>query len=136
MLTLTFVIGLISVALCCLLAFALPFLYNISAELKLMATRLGCVLALFSPLSFVYAMCFFCLRAGGDIRNATLLDSGFMWILPIPISVLMALFMPGKISILVAVIIVQIAMNLRIVPALRILAKGTWVRNLTLDDVP
>ena len=136
LLTLTFVISLVCVVLCIGLAFLMPTFYNISPLLKTMASRITCVMAAFAPFNFIYAFCFFCLRAGGDIRNATLLDSGFMWILPIPISVLMALFMPGKISILVAVIIVQIAMNLRIVPALRILAKGTWVRNLTLDDVP
>ena len=130
--TLTFFIGLVSMALCCILALILPNLYNLSGELKAMATRISCVMALFAPVNFLYAFCFFVLRAGGDTRNASLLDSGFMWAVPVPVCILMALLLPGKISMLLAVLIVQTLMNAKIVLALRVLRKGTWVRNLTL----
>ena len=130
---LTFIIGLVSTVLCCLLAFTVPMLYSISGDLRIIATRISCVMAAFLPVNFLYAFCFFCLRAGGDTRNASLLDSGYMWMVPVPVCVLMALFMPGKISMLLAVVIIQTLMNLRIVVALRVLKKGEWVRNLTLD---
>ena len=133
LLTLTFGIGFVSTAICCLLSVLLPSLYNVSAELKTMATRLGCVMAMFSPINFVYAMCFFCLRAGGDTRNAMLLDSGYMWFVPIPAILLMALLFPGKITVLTAVIIINVLTNARIVPALHKLKQGRWVRNVTLD---
>ena len=133
LLTLTFGIGFISTAICCLLSILLPSLYNVSIELKTLATRLGCVMAVFSPINFVYAMCFFCLRAGGDTRNAMLLDSGYMWFVPIPAILLMALLFPGKITVLTAVIIINVLTNARIVPALHKLKQGLWLRNVTLD---
>ena len=88
---------------------------------------------LYSAQNNVYSAVQDWLRAGGDTRNASLLDSGYMWMVPVPVCVLMALFMPGKISMLLAVVIIQTLMNLRIVVALRVLKKGEWVRNLTLD---
>ncbi len=132
--TLTFAIGCVSTAICCLLAVLLPNLYNLSGELRALATRISVVMALYAPINFMYAFCFFVLRAGGDTRNAALLDSGFMWAVPVPVCILMALLLPGKISLLLAVVVVQTLMNAKIVLALRVLRKGTWVRNLTLPQ--
>ncbi len=134
LITLTFLIGLTSTALCCCLAMVLPNFYNLSGDLRATATRISCVMAMFAPISFIYAFCFFVLRAGGETRSASLLDSGFMWMLPVPACLLMALLLPGKISMMLAVLIVQGLMNVRIFPALRVLRKGKWVRNLTLTQ--
>ena len=133
LLALTVVIGLVSMTLCGTLAFLLPQLYAIDDVLRRMATLLSCILAAFTPINFVYAFCFFCLRAGGDTRNAALLDSGYMWIVPMPVCVAMALLLPGKMTMLGALLIVQVLMNIRIFPALHILKKEHWVRNITLD---
>jgi hypothetical protein len=57
-----------------------------------------------------------------------------MWLVPVPACFLMAFLMPGRISMLLAVVIVQSLMNVRIIPALRVLRKGKWVRNLTLTQ--
>jgi Na+-driven multidrug efflux pump len=129
---LTFVIGLVSTTICCLLALVLPSLYNLSGDLRSIATRISCVMAMFAPINFLYAFCFFVLRAGGDTRNASLLDSGFLWLVPVPACILMALLIPGQISLMLTVVIVQVLSNLRIVPALLVVRKGTWLRNLTL----
>lgn len=133
LLTLTLVISLSSVLLSVGLAFLLPQLYAISDTLRGMATRLTLTMAVFAPFSFIYAFCFFCLRAGGDTRTAVLLDSGFMWLLPIPVCLALALVFPGRISMPMAVLLVQVLMNVRIVPGLRALRKGRWVRNITVE---
>ena len=86
---------------------------------------------MFSPFNFVYGFCFFCLRAGGDTKNAMLLDSIYMWVTAVPASVLMGLFLPGKLPLVWAVLIVQVLHNAKIVLALRVLKKGSWLRNIT-----
>ena len=73
------------------------------------------------------------MRAGGDTRSAMLLDSGYMWLVPVPASLLMALLLPGRISIAAAVLVVQVLMNLKVIPALWVLKKGRWVRNITAE---
>ena len=82
----------------------------------------------------MYSFCFFVQRAGGDMRNAMLLDSGYMWFVPVPASVLMALLLPGRLSLVPALIIVQVLMNAKLLWAVRAVRKGTWVRNLTLEQ--
>ena len=131
---LTLYISIASTLLCCVLAFLLPQLYNVSNSLRATATQIASTMAVFMPFGFLYAFCFFCLRAGGDTRHATLLDSGFMWALPVPASILMALFLPGKTSILFAVLVVQVLTSARILPALHVLRKGRWIRNITMDE--
>lgn len=129
---LTVGIGMVSAVLCCVLAALLPQLYTLSDALRAMATRISCIMAAFMPIGFLYAFCFFVLRAGGDTRNAALLDSGYMWIVPVPACLLMALLLPGRISMPLAVLAVQLLGNAKIVLALRVLRKETWVRNLTI----
>lgn len=128
---LTVGIGVVSSALCCVLAALLPQLYTLSDSLRAMATRISCTMAVFMPISFLYGFCFFVLRAGGDTRHAALLDSGYMWAVPVPVCVLMALLLPGRIGMPTAVLAVQVLSNAKIILALRVLKKETWVRNLT-----
>jgi putative MATE family efflux protein len=128
---LTLMIGLICTALCYLLAIALPQLYNVSAELRHTATRIAWVMATFAPFNFLYAFCFFVLRAGGDTRSASLLDSGFMWVAPVPAAILMALLLPGKLSLLGAVAVIYALLSLRVIPGLIVLKRGRWIRNIT-----
>ncbi len=127
-------IGLLVALLCGLLGYVLPHAFSVSDALKAMATRLAWVNALFAPLNFIYGFCFYCLRAGGDTKNAMLLDSGYMWLLPVPACVLMALLFPGRVSIVLAVAVVQALMNAKVVIALRVVKRGDWVRNITVCD--
>lgn len=125
-------IGVFCVGLCVLLGFALPHAFRVTPQLRELATGITVAMALFTPFNFVYGFCFFCMRAGGDTRNAMLLDAGYMWLLPVPASLLMALLLPGRISLPVAVLVVQLLMNLKVVLALHVLKKGRWVRNITV----
>ena len=67
-----------------------------------------------------------------ELRGATLLDSGYMWLVPVPAAVLMALLLPGKLSLSWAVFTIQFLMMSKIILALRTLRKGKWVRNITV----
>ena len=131
LLSLVVAIGLVCVVVCCSLGLILPNAFRVTPELRSMAMRITLIMGVFAPFNFVYSFCFFCLRAGGDTRNAMLLDSGYMWIAPVPAALLMALFLPGRIPIYLAVLVVQFLMNAKVVLALMALKKGKWVRNIT-----
>ena len=50
-----------------------------------------------------------------------------------PARQLMALLLPGRIDIAAAVLVVQVLMNLKVIPALWVLKRGRWVRNITAE---
>ena len=131
LLTLVVAIGLVCVVVCCAFGLLLPNLFRVTPQLRSMAMRITLIMGVFAPFNFVYSFCFFCLRAGGDTKNAMLLDSGYMWIAPVPAALLMAFLLPGRIPIYWAVLVVQFLMNAKVVLALMALKKGKWVRNIT-----
>ena len=116
-----------------LCSFVMPYIIPVRQELRALSTRLTMLYSLFYPINCVYAFCFFCLRAGGDTKNAALLDSVYMWLLPIPVSFAMATFGVGTIALPAAVAVVQFLMSAKIVLALRIVKRGKWIRNITLE---
>jgi Na+-driven multidrug efflux pump len=111
----------------------MPYIMPVKQELRSLSTGLTMLYSLFYPINCVYAFCFFCLRAGGDTKNAALLDSVYMWLLPVPVSVAMASLGVGSISLPIAITVVQFLMNAKIVLALRIVRRGKWIRNITLE---
>ena len=115
------------------LAFFLPGIFQVDVSLQTLATQLTLVYTLFFPFNAMYAFCFFCLRAGGATRSAALLDSGYMWAIPIPFSELLALLGKGKISLLPAVFMVQFLMNSKLLLALHTVYRGRWIKNITLE---
>ena len=116
-----------------LCSFAMPYIIPVKQELRALSTRLTMLYSLFYPVNCVYAFCFFCLRAGGDTKNAALLDSVYMWLLPVPASIAMAVLGSGSITLPIAITVVQLLMNAKIVLALRIVRRGKWIRNITLE---
>lgn len=131
LLSLDVTVGIGAACLCCLMGVALPGAFKLSPELRHTATVITLIMGVMCPFQFVYGFCFFCLRAGGDTRNAALLDSGYLWLIPVPAAVAMGVFLPGKIALPVAVLIVQFLMYSKVVLALWVLKKGKWVRNIT-----
>lgn len=131
LITLVVTIGVGCFLLCCVLGALLPDLYGVTPDLRSLATRITVIMGFIAPFNFVYGFCFYCMRAGGDTRTAMLMDSGYMWAVSVPIAVLMALLLPGKISIATAVLLVQISTGLKVIPALWALKRGSWVRNIT-----
>lgn len=113
-------------------AFALPYAFDIAVDLRGLATTLTLIYCLFYLPNAVYAFCFYCLRAGGDTRGATLLDSGYMWLVPVPASLLMGWLGVGVIPRTLALTLTTLLMNLKVIPALVVLKRGKWVRNITV----
>ncbi len=134
LLGLVVLIGLCSMTLCIALSFVMPMLFALTDELKRTSTLVAVLQAVSAPINFVYGFCFFCLRAGGDTREAMLLDSGYLWAIPVPACIAMALLLPGRISLAWGVVIVNVLTSLKVVFALKVLKKGYWIRNITVAD--
>jgi Na+-driven multidrug efflux pump len=111
----------------------LPGVFNVATSMQQLAKQLSWLGAAFYLPNAVYGFCFFLLRAGGDTKNAALLDSGYMWVLPVPVAILMGLFGQGRISVILAMLIVQLLMNAKVVIAMIVVRKGKWIRNITQD---
>lgn len=111
----------------------LPYAFDIDAGLRGLATTLTLIYCLFYLPNAVYAFCFYCLRAGGDTRSATLLDAGYMWLVPVPAALLIGWFGTGHISLTAALLLITLLMNFKVVFALIALKRGKWVRNITQD---
>ena len=130
---LTLCIGVCSLVFCIAIGYILPLFFDISPELKQLATKMAIISGLFAPFSHVYSFCFCCLRAGGDTKNALLLDSGYMWFVPVPVSVCVAIFFGKHIDIITAFIIVQVLMNAKVFFAVHIVKQKKWIRNITIN---
>jgi len=96
-----------------------------------LAKHLIYILVCFFPSHAVYVISFFLLRAGGDTKSAMLLDGGYTWMIPVPVALVLAIAFSERIDVRLAMFIIQLLMNLKVVWALRMVKRGAWLRNLT-----
>ncbi|MDD2534788.1 MAG: MATE family efflux transporter [Eubacteriales bacterium] len=108
-------------------------LFAIPDDLKIQATWMIWIQAFFLTPALAYAVVFFTLRSGGDMRSAFIVDALMMWLLPIPAAVVLAIFLPevGTVGLLLAYASIQFLQNIRIFPALHYFRQEHWVKNLT-----
>lgn len=106
-----------------------PRIYNTTDEVRQLAHRLLLVDAVFLTLRGFYNNAYFTLRSGGKTMITFLFDSGFMWVVCIPLawclSRLTALPMLQMYAAVQAVDILRAAVGLALV------RKGVWINNLT-----
>lgn len=55
-----------------------------------------------------------------------------MWLVPVPASLLMGWLGVGVIPLTLALTLTTLLMNLKVIPALVVLKRGKWVRNITV----
>lgn len=116
------------------LAFVVPAVYtSLDAALRWIATQLIFIQSICVIPSALYSTCYSILRAGGDTRSAVMLDSGYMWMAPVPAALICAFALPalGVSDVRIAFCIVQALMNAKIIWALWIIRRGSWARNMT-----
>lgn len=110
-------------------SFIIPSFYQVSLEAKEVAVN---ILRIMSVMFWIYmanTQCYFILRAGGDTRSTLFMDSGYMWVINIPIIAcftyctgfnIITLYMIGQATDIVKFII-----------AYSLVKKEKWVVNLT-----
>lgn len=111
-------------------SFIVPLLYtNVSREAIGVAQS---VLRIQMFLFWVYmfsAQCYFILRSGGDMKNTLVMDSGFMWLVNIPILFVVTYY--TSFHYLALYITGQSVEFIKLSFAYHLLKKEKWVKNLT-----
>ena len=112
-----------------LLAPLFPRIYNTNDEVRQLARRLLLVDAVFLTLRGFYNNAYFTLRSGGKSVITFLFDSGFMWVVCIPLA--WCLSRLTEMPMLPMYAAVQAVDILRAVVGLILVRKGVWINNLT-----
>ena len=112
-------------------SFIVPNFYNVSQEARMIAQT---ILRIMSVMFWIYmgtAQCYFILRAGGDTKSTFLMDSGFMWLVNIPVVFAFAYW--TDFPIFVVYIAGQSTDFLKLTFSYWLVKKEKWVVNLTLQ---
>ena len=84
--------GVLFGALTIALSGAFPHIYNTSYEVRRLATRLILIAALFMPFDALANAAYFILRSGGQTYITFLFDSGFVWVVMVPLAFVLSRF--------------------------------------------
>lgn len=103
-------------------------LYDISEYTRKVANYNMLTLAVFFPTFVISVGCFFTLRAGGDVKSTLIMDALFMWLVPVPLSLILGYF--TKLEIYEMFLILQSTELIKMVLAMHRYRKGKWVKNL------
>jgi putative MATE family efflux protein len=122
------VIALGSGVLLALLSSFIPLIYNVDESVRLLATQFMLVIAIFLPVFMINVGCFFVLRAGGATYSTFLFDSGFMWLIAVPLALLLSTL--TSISIVWVYFLVQGSDLIKTFIGVHLVRKKHWIRNL------
>lgn len=112
-------------------SFIVPYFYNnVSLEARNVASNMIRVQSLMFWIYMFTAECYFILRAGGDSKSTLLMDSGFMWLLNIPVLFLVTYFTSW--SYLAIYLIGQSTDLIKLLFSYYLLKKEKWANNLTV----
>lgn len=106
-----------------------PYLYNVSQDVRVQSTQFMWVVA---SLMWVFAFnagIFFILRAGGMVVVTFLFDATFAWLIAVPIALVLSLY--TSLPILLIYILVEAVSLIKGIIGIMIVKNGKWARNLT-----
>jgi Na+-driven multidrug efflux pump len=108
----------------------IPQAYSgVTEDVRQTATRLLTVTAFAMPL-YAYAHCsYFTLRSGGKTVITFLFDSGYTWVLSVPLALLMVRVFHA--DVIVAYAVVEGANLIKCILGYFFIRSGSWVQNLT-----
>ena len=124
----------ISFALCLLILAAAPVFprfYNTTPEIRALASRLIRIIAAALPLDTVAHMSYFTMRSGGMAGVTFLFDSGFSWVVNVPVAWLLAHLADMPIEPLYFISMMTVI--IKCVIGLILVHKRVWVNNLTTE---
>ena len=131
-LTFTMLVSLGLSGVLCIAAPFYPMIYNTTDAAKELCTYFLFILAALIPFSAFAHASYFTLRTGGKILITILMDSFYMWVIIVPLSLILANFTAIPIELLYP--ICQGAELLKIVIASYFLLKGNWAERLVSDE--
>ena len=105
-----------------------PRIYNTTDEVRVIATALICANAVIMPFNAVNFGCYFTLRAGGKTLLTFLSDSGFIWVVSVPLAFILSRF--TGIDIVPMYALCLSADILKSIYGVWLVKRGTWIRSL------
>ncbi|MDO5111683.1 MAG: MATE family efflux transporter [Clostridia bacterium] len=110
----------------------IPQIYETTAEVRLLARDFLRIMALFMPMHAYMHSAYFTMRSGGKTILTFLFDSGFMWVVCIPVAYCLAHFTALPIRPLF--LIVSAVEAPKCIIGAFLLKKGTWLNNLVKEQ--
>ena len=124
--------GVLFGALTIALSGAFPHIYNTSYEVRRLATRLILIAALFMPFDALANAAYFILRSGGQTYITFLFDSGFVWVVMVPLAFVLSRF--AHMAIIPLYLICQSTNMLKGGLGAIFLKQGKWIQNLAIEN--
>ena len=115
-----------------ILSFFILDLYDITDATRRIAGNNIRINAVFIPVYSFNVSMYFTLRAGGDTKSTMLMDSGYMWVMQVPIIFVLARV--TNLDVIMLFLIVQLLELPKSVFALHRYRKENWVRNLAIEN--
>ena len=110
-------------------SFIVPAWYQVSVQTRQIAAQMLQVMAVMFWTYTANTQCYFILRAGGDTRSTLFVDSGFMWLVNIPLIGLLTCF--TSMNIMQMYLIGQMTELAKLSIAYHLVRKEKWLVNLT-----
>ncbi|MCU0104642.1 MATE family efflux transporter [Acholeplasma vituli] len=128
LLALTIMVCIVFGVLLAIIAPFAPYLYNVSDQVRTMATQFMWVVASLMWIFAFNAGIFFVLRAGGMVVLTFLFDSTFAWLVAVPLAVILSIY--TSLPILLVYIIVEGVSLIKGLIGVQYVKAGKWARNL------
>ena len=110
-------------------SYIVPDFYRVAPEVKHMAAIFVRIYAVFYLVYTINVQCFYTMRSGGDIKSSMIMDSGYFWLVNIPIVALAAYLTDW--SIYGVFLIGQLVDIIKMFLALYLVKRERWVKNVT-----
>jgi len=106
-----------------------PQLYNTSDSIRTLSASLILILALTKPFMALVYTCYSIIRSGGKIWMTFVNDSGFMWVVNVPLAFVLTRYTQLDFPVIFA--ICQLPELLKILISALLLRTDSWMQNLT-----
>lgn len=110
-------------------SFIFPSFYNVTEDVRGMATFFIRIYSLFYLVYTVNAQGYFILRAGGDTKHTLMMDAGYFWLVNLP-TVGLAAYLTDW-SVLVLFLLGQMTDFFKVFVSTTLLMRESWLKNLT-----
>ena len=120
--------GLVLVAL----SGVIPNLYKADSDVKSLASTFLCIIALSLPLQAFANGAYFTLRSGGKTMLTFWLDSGFMWVIAVPVAFILSNY--TSLGITFVYLIVQCLDILKCFIGVPLIKSGMWLSNIVEEE--
>ena len=115
-----------------ILSFFILNLYEISTETENIARFNIRVNAIMIPIISMYISLYFTLRSGGDTRSTMIMDSGYIWVIQVPVVLLLSRL--TNLGVIYLYLIIQVLEIPKVLIAYSRYKKEFWLRNLAQEN--